>query len=99
MLHLRTIKKNTLSYFFFLFPLSYFFSLPVKRILNKPQIFRSDLRTDVNASQLRAGRSLQIKVQRSRHKNLYDVNHQLKVRSTAGCSGYEDNNLPETNIK
>ncbi|KAM4728542.1 LOW QUALITY PROTEIN: methyl-CpG-binding domain protein 3-like [Anableps anableps] len=55
-------------------------SLPVKRILNKPQIFRSDLRTDMNAGQPRAGRSLQTKVQRSRHKNLCDVNHQLKVK-------------------
>ncbi|MEQ2264455.1 methyl-CpG-binding domain protein 3a [Girardinichthys multiradiatus] len=55
-------------------------SLPVKRILNKPQIFRSDLRTDVNAGQSRAGRSLQAKVQRSRHKHLYDGNHQIKVK-------------------
>lgn len=55
-------------------------SLPVKRILNKPQIFRCDLRTDVNAGQPRGGRSLQTKVQRSRHKNLYDVNHQIKVK-------------------
>ncbi|XP_013876500.1 methyl-CpG-binding domain protein 3a isoform X1 [Austrofundulus limnaeus] len=55
-------------------------SLPVKRILNKTQIFRSDLRTDVNASHSRAGRSLQNKVQRSRHKHLYDLNHQIRVR-------------------
>ncbi|XP_035993955.1 methyl-CpG-binding domain protein 3 [Fundulus heteroclitus] len=55
-------------------------SLPVKRILNKPQIFRNDLRTDANAGQSRAGRSLQAKVQRSRHKHLYDVNHQIKVK-------------------
>ncbi|XP_013876508.1 methyl-CpG-binding domain protein 3a isoform X2 [Austrofundulus limnaeus] len=55
-------------------------SLPVKRILNKTQIFRSDLRTDVNASHSRAGRSLQNKVQRSRHKHLYDLNHQIRTK-------------------
>ncbi|XP_037537648.1 methyl-CpG-binding domain protein 3a [Nematolebias whitei] len=55
-------------------------SLPIKRILNKPQIFRSDLRTDANAIHSRAGRSLQTKVQRSRHKHLYDLNHQIRAK-------------------
>lgn len=58
-------------------------SIPVKRILHKPQIVRglgSNLHTDVNANQSRAGGSLLNKVQRSRHKNLYDINHQIRVR-------------------
>ncbi|KAM9323414.1 methyl-CpG-binding domain protein 3a [Pholidichthys leucotaenia] len=55
-------------------------SLPVKRIFNKPQIFRGNLHTDVNASHSRAGQSLLTKVQRSRHKHLYDVNNQIRVK-------------------
>jgi len=58
-------------------------SVPIKRILNKPQIVRSlgsNLHPDVNASHSRAGWSLLSKVQRSRHKNLYEVNHQNRVR-------------------
>ncbi|KAM6918965.1 methyl-CpG-binding domain protein 3a [Xenentodon cancila] len=55
-------------------------SLPVKRILSKPQIFRSDPRSDVNTSHSRAGHSLQTKVQRTRHKHLYDINHQIRVK-------------------
>lgn len=78
------VEHNTIVIFKIFLLINYFFSvslfsLPVKRILNKPQIFRSDPRTDVNASQSRAGRSLQTKVQHSRHKHFYDVNHQIRV--------------------
>ncbi|KAM9720090.1 methyl-CpG-binding domain protein 3a [Menidia menidia] len=55
-------------------------SLPVKRILNKPQLFRSDPRTDVHASHSRTGYPLQIKAQRSRHKPFYDTNHQIRAK-------------------
>ncbi|XP_072220053.1 methyl-CpG-binding domain protein 3a [Leuresthes tenuis] len=55
-------------------------SLPVKRILNKPQLFRSDPRTDVHAGHSRIGRSLQTKVQRSRHKPFYETNHQIRTK-------------------
>uniref|UniRef100_A0A1A8E7R7 Methyl-CpG binding domain protein 3a n=1 Tax=Nothobranchius kadleci TaxID=1051664 RepID=A0A1A8E7R7_NOTKA len=55
-------------------------SLPVKRILNKPQIFRSDHRPDVNTNNSRGGRSPQTKAQRSRHKHLYDTNHQIRPK-------------------
>ncbi|XP_041848995.1 methyl-CpG-binding domain protein 3a [Melanotaenia boesemani] len=55
-------------------------SLPVKRIFNKPQILRSDPRIDVNFSHSQTGRSLQTKMQRSRHKHLYDTNHQIRVK-------------------
>ncbi|XP_039998994.1 methyl-CpG-binding domain protein 3a [Xiphias gladius] len=54
-------------------------SLPVKCILNKPQIVRglgSNLHTDVNASHSWAGLT---KVQRSRHKHLY-INHQIRAK-------------------
>ncbi|KAL7386769.1 hypothetical protein ABVT39_013274 [Epinephelus coioides] len=57
--------------------------VPVKRILNKPQIVRtlgSNLHTDVNASHSRGGWSLLTKVQRSRHKHLYDINHQIRAK-------------------
>lgn len=57
--------------------------VPVKRILNKPQIVRtlgSNLHTDVNASHSRAGWSLLTKVQRSRHKHHYDTNHQIRTK-------------------
>lgn len=54
-------------------------SLPVKRILNKPQIFRSGV--DVTAGHsTRAGRMLLTKVQPSRPKHLYDGNHQIRVK-------------------
>uniref|UniRef100_A0A3P9I930 Methyl-CpG binding domain protein 3 n=1 Tax=Oryzias latipes TaxID=8090 RepID=A0A3P9I930_ORYLA len=55
-------------------------SLPVRRVLNKPAIFRSDLRLDATASLSRGGRSLQPKAQPSRHKHLYDVNHRVKIK-------------------
>lgn len=58
-------------------------SVPVKRFLNKPQIVRgmgSNLHTDMNASNSRAGRLLLTKVQRSRHKHPHDINHQIRVR-------------------
>ncbi|KAG7214654.1 hypothetical protein INR49_010546 [Caranx melampygus] len=58
-------------------------SAPVKCILNKPQIVRglgSNLHTDVNASNSRAGRLLLTKVQRSRHKHLYNINHQIRAK-------------------
>lgn len=57
-------------------------SLPVKRILNKPQIFRSSPHTDVSSSHSSrsSGRSLLSKVQPSRHKHLYDVNHQIRSK-------------------
>ncbi|XP_028283281.1 methyl-CpG-binding domain protein 3a [Parambassis ranga] len=61
-------------------------SLPVKRILNKPQIFRSYLHTDVNASHSRAGQSLLPKVQRNRHKNHYDTNHQIRAKPDLNTS-------------
>uniref|UniRef100_A0AAQ6AHK6 Methyl-CpG binding domain protein 3 n=1 Tax=Amphiprion ocellaris TaxID=80972 RepID=A0AAQ6AHK6_AMPOC len=54
--------------------------LPVKRILNKPQIFRSTLHTDVNASHSRPGRSLLTKVQHNRQKHLYDTNHHIRAK-------------------
>ncbi|XP_037644416.1 methyl-CpG-binding domain protein 3a [Sebastes umbrosus] len=57
--------------------------VPVKRILNKPQIVRTlggNLHTDVNASHSRAGWSLLTKVQRSRHKHHYDTNHQIRTK-------------------
>ncbi|KAK5859845.1 hypothetical protein PBY51_021368 [Eleginops maclovinus] len=57
--------------------------IPVKRILNKPQIVRSlgnNLHTDVNASNSRAGWSLLTKVHRSRHKHLYDNNHHIRAK-------------------
>ncbi|XP_011485004.1 methyl-CpG-binding domain protein 3 isoform X1 [Oryzias latipes] len=55
-------------------------SLPVRRVLNKPAIFRSDPRLDATASLSRGGRSLQPKAQPSRHKHLYDVNHRVKIK-------------------
>nr|XP_046265384.1 methyl-CpG-binding domain protein 3a [Scatophagus argus] len=59
-------------------------TLPVKRILNKPQIVRSlgsSLHTNMNPSHGAAGRSLLTKVQqRSRHKHLYDINHQIRAK-------------------
>lgn len=55
-------------------------SLPVKRILNKPQIFRGSPHTDVNAGHSRGEQSLLIKGQRSRHNHLYDISHQIRVR-------------------
>ncbi|XP_041659869.1 methyl-CpG-binding domain protein 3a [Cheilinus undulatus] len=58
-------------------------SLPVQRILNKPQIVRSlgsNLNSNMNASSSLAGRSLLTKVQRSRHKHLYDMNHQIRAK-------------------
>ncbi|KAM3604989.1 uncharacterized protein V6R79_019080 [Siganus canaliculatus] len=58
-------------------------TLPVKRILNKPQIVRSlgsSYQVHANAGHATAGRSLLTKVQRSRHKHLYDVNHQIKAK-------------------
>ncbi|KAK1879381.1 Methyl-CpG-binding domain protein 3 [Dissostichus eleginoides] len=57
--------------------------IPVKRILNKPQIVRSlgnHLHTDVNAGHSRAGWSLLTKVHRSRHKHLYDNNHHIRSK-------------------
>lgn len=57
-------------------------TIPVKRILNKPQIVRSlgsSFQTNVSLSHSPvAGRSLQ----RSRHKPLYDANHQIRVSLT-----------------
>lgn len=58
-------------------------TLPVKRIFNKPQIVRSlgsSLHTNVNPSQAIAGHSLMTKVQRSRHKHHYDMNHQIRAK-------------------
>ncbi|XP_019966892.1 methyl-CpG-binding domain protein 3a [Paralichthys olivaceus] len=58
-------------------------SIPVKCILNKPQIVRGlsgNLHTDVNASHSRAGRSLLTKVQRSRHKHHYETNHHIRSK-------------------
>lgn len=56
-------------------------SLPVKRILNKPQIFRSSAHSDVTAGHSsRGGRTLLTKVQPSRHKHLYDGNHQIRAK-------------------
>ncbi|TKS79973.1 Methyl-CpG-binding domain protein 3 [Collichthys lucidus] len=58
-------------------------SVPVKRILSKPQIVRSlgsNLHTNVNPSHNMAGRSLLTKVQRSRHKHYYDISHQIKAK-------------------
>ncbi|KAG7524056.1 hypothetical protein JOB18_006385 [Solea senegalensis] len=53
-------------------------SVPVKCILNKPQIVRSlgsSIHTDMNASHSRTGRSLLTKVQHSRHKHLNNNNN------------------------
>ncbi|XP_020489724.1 methyl-CpG-binding domain protein 3a [Labrus bergylta] len=58
-------------------------SVPVQRILNKPQIVRSlgnNLHSNVNTGSSMAGRSLLTKVQRSRHKHLYDINHQIRTK-------------------
>ncbi|XP_070775156.1 methyl-CpG-binding domain protein 3a [Enoplosus armatus] len=58
-------------------------SVPVKRILNKPQIVRSlgsNLHTDVNANHSRTGRSLLTKVQHNRHIHLYDISHQVRAK-------------------
>ncbi|KAM9845185.1 methyl-CpG-binding domain protein 3-like isoform 2-T2 [Aulostomus maculatus] len=57
-------------------------SVPVRRFLNKPQIVRgvgSSLHTDVVASQARAARLLQSKVQRSGHKHPSD-NHHIRAK-------------------
>ncbi|XP_038575248.1 methyl-CpG-binding domain protein 3a [Micropterus salmoides] len=57
--------------------------IPVKRILHKPQIVRSlgsNLHADVNANHSRTARSLLTKVQHSRHKHLYDINHQIRAK-------------------
>ncbi|XP_044074193.1 methyl-CpG-binding domain protein 3a [Siniperca chuatsi] len=58
-------------------------SVPVKRILHKPQTVRSlgsNLHTDVNANHSRAARSLLTKVQHSRHKHIYDISHQIRAK-------------------
>lgn len=58
-------------------------SVPVQRILNKPQIVRSlgsNLNSHMNASSSMTGRSLLTKVQRSRHKHLYDTNHHIRAK-------------------
>ncbi|CAJ1072036.1 methyl-CpG-binding domain protein 3a [Xyrichtys novacula] len=58
-------------------------SVPVQRILNKPQIVRSlgsNFHSNANASSSLAARSLLTKVQRNRHKHLYDINHQIRVK-------------------
>ncbi|XP_034559336.1 methyl-CpG-binding domain protein 3a [Notolabrus celidotus] len=58
-------------------------SVPVQRILHKPQIVRSlgsNLHSNVNASSSLTGRSLLNKVQRSRHKHHYDTNHQIRSK-------------------
>lgn len=58
-------------------------SAPVKRILNKPQIARnlgSNLHTNVNPNHAMAGRPFLTKVQRSRHKHLYDINHHIRAK-------------------
>lgn len=58
-------------------------SVPVKRVLHKPQIVRSlggSFHTDVNANHSRGGRTLLTKVQRSRHKHLYDTNHHVRAK-------------------
>ncbi|KAM6990437.1 methyl-CpG-binding domain protein 3a [Tautogolabrus adspersus] len=58
-------------------------SVPVQRIFNKPQIVRSlgsNLHSNVNTGSSMGGRSLLTKVQRSRHKNLYDINHQIRTK-------------------
>lgn len=58
-------------------------SVPVKRILSKPQIVRglgNNFQTNVNPSHSIAGRSLLTKVQRNRHKHYYDVSHQIRAK-------------------
>ncbi|XP_028988951.1 methyl-CpG-binding domain protein 3a [Betta splendens] len=58
-------------------------SVPVKHILNKPQLVRglgSNHHTDVTSSHSRAGRLLSTKVQPSRHKHLYNTNHQVRAK-------------------
>ncbi|XP_026231207.1 methyl-CpG-binding domain protein 3a [Anabas testudineus] len=58
-------------------------SVPVKHILNKPQIVRglgSNLHTDVNSSHSRAGRLLPTKVHHSRNKHLYNTNYHMKAK-------------------
>lgn len=58
-------------------------SIPVKCILNKPQIVRglgSSLHTDMNASHSRQGRSLIQKVQTNRHKHHNNTNHQIRAK-------------------
>ncbi|XP_008332021.1 methyl-CpG-binding domain protein 3a [Cynoglossus semilaevis] len=58
-------------------------SIPVKCILNKPQIVRglgSNLHTDMNAGHARQGRSLIQKVQTNRHKHLNNTNHQIRAK-------------------
>uniref|UniRef100_A0AAX7TWV9 Methyl-CpG binding domain protein 3a n=1 Tax=Astatotilapia calliptera TaxID=8154 RepID=A0AAX7TWV9_ASTCA len=61
-------------------PVVILISLPVKRILNKPQIFRGSPHTDVNAGHSRGEQSLLIKGQRSRHNHLYDISHQIRAK-------------------
>ncbi|XP_028296621.1 methyl-CpG-binding domain protein 3-like [Gouania willdenowi] len=60
-------------------------SLPVKRILNKPQILRSNSHTDgMGTHSSRVGRSLMTKVQQQpqpiRTKHTYDINHQVRAK-------------------
>ncbi|XP_071382783.1 methyl-CpG-binding domain protein 3-like [Centroberyx affinis] len=55
-------------------------SPPTKRFLSKPQIIRCLGTADVHASHPRAGRMLMARVQRNRHKHLYDSNHQIKAK-------------------
>ncbi|XP_068197555.1 methyl-CpG-binding domain protein 3-like [Antennarius striatus] len=57
--------------------------LPVKHVLNKPQLARSlgsSLYTHVTHNHATAGKSLRTKVQHSRHKHLYDTNHQIRAK-------------------
>ncbi|KAF3699238.1 Methyl-CpG-binding domain protein 3 Methyl-CpG-binding protein MBD3 [Channa argus] len=58
-------------------------SVPVRHILNRPQIVRGlsrNLHTDVNTSHSRGERLLPTKVQVNRHKHLYNTSHQVKAK-------------------
>nr|XP_020471811.1 methyl-CpG-binding domain protein 3-like isoform X2 [Monopterus albus] len=58
-------------------------SVPVKHILNKPQIARGlgrSLHTDASARRSRAGRLLPTKVQHSRNKHLHNMTHQIRAK-------------------